>query len=115
MDAVFKGSIWESFMESTAIVLGPGGHSGSDSEMMGELQAVLPQSTWGISGAPPRDIVLLSPTADLVRLEQVSLVYYIPSNICVQQSLDWACAGLWGMGTEKAGPHCLNTVAQSIF
>lgn len=37
MDTVFKGSLWESFMENVAFVLAPGGHSGSDSEMLGEL------------------------------------------------------------------------------
>lgn len=37
MGAVFKGSIWESFVENVAFVLGAGGHSGSDSEMPGEL------------------------------------------------------------------------------
>lgn len=54
---------------------------------------------------------LLIPTADLATLEQISLFYYIPPNICVQHSLDWACDGLSGMETEKTGPHCLNTVA----
>lgn len=37
MGAVFKGSIRESFMENVAFVLAPGGHSRSDSEMLGEL------------------------------------------------------------------------------